>query len=39
MPTGYDDFSEKAHHDYKVLPEHVIKNRSLLRSIMENMVL
>lgn len=35
MPTGYDDFSEKAHHSYKDLPSNVLANRQLLRSIME----
>lgn len=35
MPTGYDDFSEKAHHSYSDLPDEVLKNRYVLRSIME----
>jgi D-alanyl-D-alanine dipeptidase len=35
MPTTFDDFSEKAHHDYKDLPEEVIANRELLKSTME----
>lgn len=30
MPTGFDDFSEKAHLDYMDLPEAVIANRQLL---------
>lgn len=34
MPTPYDDFTEKAHHDYTDLPENVIKNRELLKTIM-----
>jgi len=35
MPTGFDDFSESAHHG-KTLPEaEKIKNRELLKSIME----
>ena len=35
MPTTFDDFSEKAHHDYKDLPDNMLKNRALLRSVME----
>jgi D-alanyl-D-alanine dipeptidase len=35
MPTGFDDFSEKAHHDHQNLNETQIKNRELLKSIME----
>lgn len=35
MPTGYDDFTEKAHEDYQDLPETVLANRKLLREIME----
>lgn len=35
MPTGYDDFSEKAHHDYMQLDAEIISNRNLLRSVME----
>ncbi len=35
MPTGYDDFTEKAHWDYKDLPEEAIRHRALLRYIME----
>lgn len=35
MPTGFDDFSEKAHHDYMNLPEDALKNRRLLRLTME----
>ncbi len=35
MPTKFDDFTEKAAHAYKDLPEHVIKNRSRLKDIME----
>jgi len=36
MPTGFDDFSEKAHHSYMQLDSIVIKNRSLLRKVMES---
>jgi len=35
MPTGYDDFSEKAHHNYMQLDANIIANRNLLRSVME----
>lgn len=35
MPTGYDDFTEKAAHDYGELPEEAIRNRDLLREVME----
>ncbi|WP_199236261.1 M15 family metallopeptidase [Chitinophaga sp. S165] len=35
MPTGYDDFTEKAHHDYAEPDSTVAANRALLRSIME----
>ena len=35
MPTDYDDFTEKAAHDYGDLPEEAIRNRDLLREVME----
>ena len=35
LPTGYDDFTEKAAHDYEDLPEEAVRNRSLLREVME----
>lgn len=35
MPTGYDDFTEKAHHDYAVPDSAIAANRTLLRSTME----
>lgn len=35
MPTPYDDFTNKAHHAYMNLERHVIKNRALLKSLME----
>ena len=35
MPTDFDDFSEKASHDFDQLPDNVIKNRELLKSTME----
>jgi D-alanyl-D-alanine dipeptidase len=35
MGTGYDDFSEKAHHSFQLLPEDVIANRNLLRNVMQ----
>jgi len=31
MPTLFDDFTEKASHDYMDLPEQVLKNRQLLK--------
>ncbi len=34
MPTPFDDFSEKAHHDYMDLSPDAIKNRALLKNIM-----
>jgi D-alanyl-D-alanine dipeptidase len=36
MPTGFDDFSEKAGHSYMKLPRNVIKNRELLSGIMKH---
>ena len=35
MPTDYDDFTEKAAHDYADQPEEAIRNRDLLREVME----
>ncbi len=35
MPTGYDDFSEKAHRDYQALPPAAIRNRALLERVMK----
>ncbi len=35
MPTSFDDFSEKAHHNYMQLDAAIIANRSLLRKTME----
>lgn len=35
MPTGFDDFSEKAHHTYTNLPKEVVDNRALLKTTME----
>jgi D-alanyl-D-alanine dipeptidase len=35
MPTPYDDFTEKAHHDYSRLDSTVLANRALLKSTME----
>ena len=34
MPTGYDDFTEKAWHNFNDLPEDVIENREKLKRIM-----
>ncbi len=35
MPTGYDDFTAKASHEYMNLTENAIKNRALLKEIMQ----
>lgn len=35
MPTEFDDFSEKAHHDYMQLSIEAIHNRKLLKNVME----
>lgn len=35
MPTEFDDFTEKAHCDYMQCSEEQIKNRTLLKSVME----
>lgn len=34
MPTGYDDFSERAHRDYSNLPAEAVANRALLERAM-----
>ncbi len=34
MPTPWDDFTEKAHHNYQELPAETLKNRALLREVM-----
>ena len=34
MPTPYDDFTEKAHRDYRNLPEQAIRNREILEKAM-----
>jgi D-alanyl-D-alanine dipeptidase len=34
MPTAFDDFSDKAHHDYMQLDSAVKANRSLLKAVM-----
>lgn len=34
MPTPYDDFTSRAHHDFNDLPEEALKNRALLRDVM-----
>ena len=36
MPTEYDNFTEKAHPNYKDLPDTVLTNRKLLFGIMEH---
>lgn len=35
MPSDFDDFSEKAHRDYRGATQEAIKNRELLQKIME----
>jgi len=35
MPSGFDDFSEKAYQDYMDTSDEAIRNRELLRQIME----
>lgn len=35
MGTGFDDFSERAGHGFRQLPEPVLANRRLLRSVMQ----
>ncbi len=35
MGTSFDNFTDSAHHDFKALPETILKNRALLRSSME----
>lgn len=34
MPTGYDDFTPRAHHDFTDLPPDQLRNRALLRDVM-----
>jgi D-alanyl-D-alanine dipeptidase len=35
MPTAFDDFSEKAHSNYTGASEEAVRNRELLRNVME----
>jgi D-alanyl-D-alanine dipeptidase len=35
MPTGFDDFSLRADHHYQGLPDQAIRNRELLKRLME----
>ena len=35
MPTGFDDFSPRTHHHYQDLPDQAIRNRELLKGLME----
>jgi zinc D-Ala-D-Ala dipeptidase len=35
MGTGFDNFSDTAHHNFTALPDTVLKNRRLLKTIME----
>ncbi|MFZ4620266.1 MAG: M15 family metallopeptidase [Bacteroidota bacterium] len=34
MPTGYDDFTVKASHEYMELSEEALKNRAMLKEVM-----
>lgn len=34
MPTGYDDFTEKASHDFLNISESALQNRALLKDVM-----
>lgn len=34
MPTSYDDFTERAHRNFKDLPEEAIRNRDLLEQVL-----
>lgn len=35
MGTAFDNFTDTAHHDFKLLPEEILENRQRLRTIME----
>jgi D-alanyl-D-alanine dipeptidase len=35
MGTGFDNFSDTAHHSFTQLPKNVLQNRKMLRSVME----
>jgi zinc D-Ala-D-Ala dipeptidase len=35
MPTGFDNFTDTAHHSFMNLPVNVLKNRALLKKVME----
>ena len=35
MPTGFDDFSPRADHQFQDVPDQAIRNRGLLKSLME----
>jgi D-alanyl-D-alanine dipeptidase len=35
MPTGFDNFTDSAHHDFMQLPDDVLQNRSLLKETMK----
>jgi D-alanyl-D-alanine dipeptidase len=35
MPTGFDDFSPRAYHHFQELPDQAIRNRELLKGLME----
>ncbi len=35
MPTEFDDFTEKAHHDFSDLSKEILENRRILKAVME----
>jgi zinc D-Ala-D-Ala dipeptidase len=35
MPTGFDNFTDSAHHDFNNLPDNILNNRKLLKETME----
>ena len=35
MPTGFDNFTDSAHHNFMNLPAEVLQNRKLLKAVME----
>jgi zinc D-Ala-D-Ala dipeptidase len=37
MGTGFDNFSDTAHSDYKDLPKQILQNRNLLKTMMEKL--
>ena len=35
MGTGFDNFTDSAHHNFTKLPEEILQNRLLLKNMME----